>query len=88
LDKEKVSIEPVNFGQALKLLNNGYRITRESWSEEWILLCTPPPFKYTLDSDRQEYDRCPYIYMKTADNMLVPWTATQIDILANDWVIA
>jgi hypothetical protein len=29
----------------------------------------------------------PYIYMKTADNNLVPWLASQTDILADDWVL-
>lgn len=27
------------------------------------------------------------IYMKTADAKLVPWLASQTDVLANDWVI-
>ena len=26
------------------------------------------------------------IYMKTADSKLVPWLASQTDILADDWV--
>jgi hypothetical protein len=29
----------------------------------------------------------PYIYMKTADGNLVPWLASQTDLLATDWVI-
>ena len=29
----------------------------------------------------------PYIYMKTVDNKIVPWLASQTDILANDWEI-
>ncbi|MGY4295351.1 hypothetical protein ACVWXN_003446 [Bradyrhizobium sp. i1.4.4] len=28
----------------------------------------------------------PYIYMKTADSHLVPWLASQTDILGEDWV--
>lgn len=27
------------------------------------------------------------IYMKTADNQLVPWVASQSDILAEDWYV-
>jgi len=27
----------------------------------------------------------PYIYMRTAEGHLVPWIASQTDILANDW---
>ena len=27
----------------------------------------------------------PYVYMKTADNKLVPWLCSQTDLLAEDW---
>jgi hypothetical protein len=30
----------------------------------------------------------PYIYMKTAQDDLVPWLASQTDVLAEDWGIA
>ena len=29
----------------------------------------------------------PYITMKTADNAIVPWLASQTDLLAEDWEI-
>lgn len=32
-------------------------------------------------------EQLPYIAMKTADNKLVPWLASQTDILADDWQI-
>lgn len=28
------------------------------------------------------------IFLKTASNQLVPWTVSQSDALANDWVLA
>ena len=28
-----------------------------------------------------------YIAMKTADNVIVPWTISQTDLLANDWLV-
>ena len=30
---------------------------------------------------------CPHINMKTADNKIVPWVASQTDVLAEDWTI-
>lgn len=30
----------------------------------------------------------PYIFMKTADDHLVPWLASQSDMLADDWSLA
>lgn len=29
----------------------------------------------------------PYIYMKTATDSLVPWVASQTDLLSNDWEV-
>jgi hypothetical protein len=28
-----------------------------------------------------------FIIMKTADNKLIPWLASQTDLLADDWVV-
>lgn len=30
----------------------------------------------------------PYIYMRTVQGDLVPWLASQTDLLANDWTLA
>lgn len=30
----------------------------------------------------------PYIYIKTCENKLFPWTPHQMDILADDWIIS
>ena len=32
-------------------------------------------------------ENLPYLEMKTADNKLVPWLASQSDVLAEDWVV-
>lgn len=32
-------------------------------------------------------DTLPFVCMKTADNKLVPWLASQTDVLADDWKI-
>jgi hypothetical protein len=29
----------------------------------------------------------PYIFMKTADDKLVPWLASQTDLLSDDWEV-
>ena len=69
-----------DFGQALTGLKNGYKLARDGWNGKgmWIHLQTPTDqSKMTL----------PYIYMKTADDKLVPWLASQTDILAEDWTV-
>jgi hypothetical protein len=65
-------------GQAIKELQNGERVSRSGWNGKgmWLALQRPDAHsKMTL----------PYIYMKTADDQLVPWLASQTDILAMDW---
>ena len=76
----------MDFGKALEELKAGKRVARQGWNGKgmWINLCIPDG-KYTLECTGETYDRLPYIYMKTSDNKLVPWLASQTDILAEDW---
>lgn len=70
----------MNFGQALDSLKLGSKVAREGWNGKnmWLALQTPDLYsKMTL----------PYIYMFTAQADLVPWLASQTDILAEDWVV-
>jgi hypothetical protein len=70
----------MNFGQAIEKLKEGKKVARKGWNGKgmWIKIQVPTEkSKMTL----------PYIYMKTADDNLVPWLASQTDILAEDWKI-
>lgn len=65
-------------GWAIKEMQNGCRVSRSGWNGEgrWIALQVPDAHsKMTL----------PYIFMSTAQGDLVPWLASQTDILAMDW---
>lgn len=71
----------MNFGEAIELLKSGCRVAREGWNGRgmYIELQTPDAHsKMTL----------PYIYMKTVTGDLVPWLASQTDVLATDWINA
>jgi hypothetical protein len=68
----------MNFGEALDVLKHGNRVFRQGWNgkEMWLAIQRPDAHsKMTL----------PYIYMSTVDGELVPWLASQTDILAEDW---
>lgn len=67
-----------NFAAALAALLNGERATRRGWNGQgmWIALQTP---------DANSKMTRPYIYMSTVDGDLVPWVASQTDLLATDW---
>lgn len=71
---------PMSFSMALSSLKIGYRVSRKGWNGKgmWLELQRPDEgSKMTL----------PYIYMKTADGHLVPWLASQTDLLSDDWGI-
>lgn len=69
-----------NFGWALEILRAGGRVQREGWNGKgmWLALQVPDTHsKMTL----------PYIYMSTVTGDLVPWLASQTDVLATDWQV-
>lgn len=70
----------MHFGDALKALKFGGAVARRGWNGKgmWIKLQVP---------DAHSKMSLPYIYMKTADDKLVPWLASQTDILAEDWEV-
>ena len=47
---------------------------------------TNPYFKAADNNAEAAGTMLPWIGMKTADNMFVPWLASQTDMLAEDWV--
>lgn len=69
------------FGTAISLLKNGRRVSRSGWNGKgmWIALQVP---------DEHSKMRRPYIYMSDAQGLLVPWLASQTDVLAEDWTEA
>lgn len=72
---------PSTFGDALEYLKQGHKLTRRGWNgkDMYIMLQRPTEqSKMTL----------PYIYMKTVQGDLVPWLASQTDMLAEDWALA
>jgi hypothetical protein len=69
---------PFDFGTALNFLKDGHRVTRTGWNGKkmWLALHRP---------NQLELMTLPYIFMRTAQGDLVPWLASQTDLLADDW---
>ena len=65
-------------GWAIKQMYDGQRVTRRGWNGRgmWLALQVP---------DEHSKMTLPYIYMRTAQGDLVPWLASQTDLLAMDW---
>jgi hypothetical protein len=70
----------VDFGAALVVLKSGGRISRSGWNGAgmWVALAVP---------DEHSEMRRPYLYMCPVGGELVPWVASQSDLLAEDWAV-
>ena len=82
----------MNFSQALEHVKLGGRVAREGWNGKgmYIFLIgvkdSNDYWTYT-NGKNDNYSLLPFIAMKTADENVVPWLASQTDLLAEDWVI-
>jgi len=83
-----------SFSYALDLLKAGNIVARDGWNGKGMYLVYFSPVIHgmkllkVLDSEEgTEYPLLPFILMKTVDNMYVPWSASQTDILAVDWCL-
>ena len=84
-----------NFGTALEIARHGGKIARRGWNGKGMFLyhvpaasyapCTPIGEECAGDNGKVPYGS--YIAMKTAQGNIVPWLASQTDMLAEDWVV-
>ena len=89
--------EDFSFGHAIASLKLGHRVARAGWNGKGMFLYYVPENKYPASRNEHgtmvgvfEDDMVPYgayIAMKTAQNNVVPWLASQTDVLAEDWQI-
>ena len=70
----------MNFGEALEHLKMGSKVSRTGWNGPNQHLKLQKP-------DANSKMTLPYIYISTVQGHLVPWLASQTDMLAVDWVV-
>lgn len=79
----------MDFGKAISLLKEGKKLQREGWNGKGIYIELQKPDEYSKMT-------LPYIYIVTnglvSDNPkaprgVVPWLASQTDMLAEDWKV-
>lgn len=69
----------MRIGEAIDHLMGRGTVTREGWNGANQFLTLQRP-------DSNSKMTLPYIYITTVHGDLVPWVASQTDILADDWV--
>ena len=67
-----------DFGEALTQLTLGKKVARVGWNGKGMYI------ELQIPNELSKMTR-PYIYMKTAQGDLVPWVASQTDLLMGDW---
>lgn len=77
-DTKNMEAANQSFGTALSILKIGRKVAREGWNGkgQFIALQTP---------DENSKMNLPYLYISTVEGKLVPWLASQTDLLASDW---
>ena len=81
----------MNFGEALAILKQGGSVSREGWNGKGMYLYFVPSNSYATQTEiakKNFGDSVPYeayIALKTVQNTVVPWLASQSDVLAEDW---
>lgn len=87
-DRSYRPCDGMTFGLATEAMKAGLRVARTGWNGKGMWL--------GLHQEGGEFVReeCgttltyrDYIVMKTVDDQLVPWTASQSDVLADDWLV-
>lgn len=87
----------LSMGDAINAMRAGYKVRREGWNGKGMFIYHVPAASYPARNNPSgtmlgvfENDMVPYqeyIAMKTAQNNVVPWLASQSDLLAKDWAI-
>ena len=88
----------MNFGQAIEMLKQDKRVARTGWNGKGMFLYYMSGYPNGVPANEnmaralgilvgQGVRVLPYIGMSTADGSLVPWLASQTDILAEDWTL-
>jgi hypothetical protein len=70
----------LSFSDALVELKAGRRVSRAGWNGKgmWLELQRP---------DEHSKMRRPYIYIHPGEEWVVPWVASQADLLSDDWCV-
>jgi hypothetical protein len=84
----------MDFGSAIAALKEGRRVAREGWNGKGMFLFLVAGSNFVVNrepllsimGEGATVTYRPHIDMKDAEGKVVPWLASQTDMLAEDWV--
>ena len=76
----EIVLENCAFSAVLEFLKTGHKACRSGWNGKGMYIALQVPDEHSKMS-------LSYIYMRTVSRDLVPWVASQTDLLSEDWNI-
>lgn len=94
-ERDYQPITAMSFGHAIHALKDGHRVARKGWNGKgmFLFLVQGSTFKVNrppllgIYEEGTEVQYHAHIDMKTAQGYVVPWLASQADMLSDDWEI-
>ena len=87
-ERDYQPITAMSFGHAIAALKAGERVARAGWNGKGMWLKLVEPHEYNMTGFHMlGYVKLPFIAMRTADASIVPWLASQTDMLVDDWQV-
>ena len=80
----------MTFGFAIEAMKKGKKVARKGWNGKGMYLFKSQKVGCQMHKQytgKDINDLQEFIVMKAADDTLVPWLASQTDVLAEDWMI-
>jgi len=85
----------MSFGHAIHALKAGKRVARAGWNGKGMFLFLVPGSKFKVSrppllgiyEEGTEISYHGHVDLKAADGQVLPWNASQADMLADDWMI-
>lgn len=83
----------MDFSDALRLVKAGKRVSRAGWNGKNMFVFLVPGSTFRVNrepllsilGEGTEVQYHGHVDMRTANGQIVPWLASQTDILAEDW---
>lgn len=83
------------FSEILDLIKQGKKVARKGWNGKGMFLFLVAGSTFTVNRppllgiypEGTLINYHAHIDMRTADNQIVPWLASQTDLLADDWEV-
>lgn len=85
----------MDFSSALSEVKQGKKVARSGWNGKAMFIFLVPGSTFEVNrppllgiyEEGTKIKYLPHIDMKTVDGSIVPWLASQTDMLAEDWGI-